>query len=200
MAISRTTTSGCSRSAAFKRARPSSTKPTTEYAGSSRPFRASSNIRWSSASSTRGLVIVLSLRGLHSYPRLNRGNTQWHLGNNFCALRRRRPHRNHSPNKSKAFSHTHQSDTRVCVSKSRVKSDSCVRDPQANLVGCASNLDGRSIRAAVLDYVPQRFLSDPEKAQRDILWNVGERSALAEIHGDLVFRTHLLTKAHQGWR
>src|SRR5579862_8406728 len=200
IAISRTTTSGRSRSAAFKRERPSSTKPTTEYLGSRRPFSASSNIIWSSASSMRGRVTVLSLRSLHSYLCLNRRDTQWNLGKNFCALSGRRPHRDRSSNKSEALPHSHQSDTRVCVSKGRVKAEACIRYSQADLVGSASDLNISTIRAAVLDHVPQGLLSNPEKAQRDILWNVRQGPALGEIHRNLVLRANFLTKTHQGRR
>src|SRR5271170_6959410 len=194
MAISTTTTSGCSLEAASTSARPSQTMSTTSNLGSKTPFKASAIILWSSATKTLVRLTFLSPGELRVRLRRAFSNRQRQLCNNFCSPIRVRIHGQLPFQQSQSFRHANQANSGLRILQPWVKSPAVIGDKKCDSVPASTQLDPRALCFAVFQHIRKCFLRHSEQAQRHVFRDEVTTSTLLKIQHHLVFLCDLPAK------
>src|SRR5580658_6798445 len=125
------------------------------------------------------------------------GNRYWNLRKNFSPSRGRGLHYQPSADQSKPLAHSDEANSDVRVAVSNIKTRAGVDDPQLNFIIRVTKFDLGLLRSTMLNNVAQRFLGNPEEAQRHMLRDLRRNTLVGEFDPNPVLLADLFAKSHE---
>src|SRR5580658_9734868 len=106
-------------------------------------------------------------------------------------------YRQFSANQSQPLAHSDESDSRVGAAQSYIETQAGIHDPQADFIIRVTKFHPGLLCLTVFNHVAQRFLGNPEQAQRHIFRDLQRSFAVGKFNLNSILLADLFTKSHE---